>query len=51
VGAAEPARLPAVTVVQRGWERLGAEAEERRERNRRGWGGVLGPYRAACSAA
>jgi uncharacterized protein YndB with AHSA1/START domain len=41
----------AVTIVHRGWERLGAAAEERRERNRRGWSGVLEHYRAACAAA
>jgi len=35
----------AVTIVHRGWERLGAE---RRERNRRGWGGVLPRFRIAA---
>lgn len=39
----------AVTIEHRGWERLGAVAEERRERNRRGWGGAIEHYRAACS--
>jgi uncharacterized protein YndB with AHSA1/START domain len=39
-----------VTIVHRGWERLGAPAEERRERNKRGWAGVLEHYRAACAA-
>jgi uncharacterized protein YndB with AHSA1/START domain len=39
-----------VTIVHRGWERLGAAAEERRERNMRGWAGVLEHYRAACAA-
>ena len=39
----------AVSIEHRGWERLGAVAEERRERNRRGWGGVIERYRAACS--
>ncbi len=34
----------AVTIEHRGWERLGAVAEERRERNRRGWEGVLAAY-------
>lgn len=37
-----------VTIVHRGWERLGAEGGGRRERNRRGWAGVLGLYRRAC---
>jgi uncharacterized protein YndB with AHSA1/START domain len=41
----------AVTIVHSGWERLGAVAEERRERNKRGWAGVTGHYRAACAAA
>jgi uncharacterized protein YndB with AHSA1/START domain len=40
-----------VTIVHRGRERLGAVAEERRERNRRGWGGLAEHYRAACAAA
>ena len=35
-----------VTIVHRGWERLGAE---RRERNRLGWEGVLPRYRIAAS--
>ena len=38
----------AVAIEHRGWERLGAAAEERRERNRRGWGGVLPRYRIAA---
>src|SRR5688500_16602011 len=41
----------AVTIVHRGWERLGAAADERRERNKRGWAGVLEHYRSACAAA
>jgi uncharacterized protein YndB with AHSA1/START domain len=41
----------AVTIVHRGWERLGAKAEERRERNRRGWAGVVDHNQAACAAA
>ena len=32
----------------RGWERLGAVAEERRDRNRRGWGGVIKHSRPAA---
>ena len=31
-------------------ERLGAAAGERRERNRRGWDGLIGHYRTACAA-
>jgi uncharacterized protein YndB with AHSA1/START domain len=38
-----------VTIVHRGWERLGAKGAERRERNRKGWAGVIEPYRAACA--
>ena len=41
----------AVTIVHRGWERLGAAAEERREHNERGWAGVLEHYRAARAPA
>jgi uncharacterized protein YndB with AHSA1/START domain len=41
----------AVTIQHRGWERLGSVAEERRERNKRGWEGLLGHYREACAAA
>jgi hypothetical protein len=40
-----------VAIVHRGWERLGAVAEERRDRNRRGWAGLIEPYRRAASAA
>jgi uncharacterized protein YndB with AHSA1/START domain len=34
----------AVTIEHRGWERLGSVAAERRERNRRGWSGVIAHY-------
>jgi uncharacterized protein YndB with AHSA1/START domain len=37
-----------VTIVHSGWERLGARAAERRERNERGWVGLLPHYVAAC---
>jgi uncharacterized protein YndB with AHSA1/START domain len=40
-----------VTIEHRGWERLGARAAERRERNQRGWAGLLPHYKAACQAA
>jgi hypothetical protein len=39
----------AVTIVHRGWERLGSLGPERRERNRKGWAGVLARYAAATS--
>ena len=44
------AATTAVTIVHRGWERLGAKAPERRERNRRGWNGLVPRFRAACAA-
>ena len=37
-----------VTIVHSGWERLGARAAERRERNERGWAGLLPHFVAAC---
>lgn len=37
----------AVTIVHSGWERLGAVAGERRERNERGWAGLLPHFREA----
>ena len=47
----EPAgERTAVTIVHRGWERLGAAAEERRDRDERGWAGVTRHYREACAA-
>jgi uncharacterized protein YndB with AHSA1/START domain len=41
----------AVSIVHRGWERLGAEGPERRERNRKGWAGVTQHYRRVCDEA
>jgi uncharacterized protein YndB with AHSA1/START domain len=40
-----------VTITHRGWERLGAKGPERRERNRRGWDGLIPHYRQACAPA
>jgi uncharacterized protein YndB with AHSA1/START domain len=37
-----------VRIEHRGWERLGAVAQERRDRNRRGWAGVTEHYRRAA---
>jgi hypothetical protein len=34
----------------RGWERLGAVADARRDRNRRGWAGVSEHYRRAATS-
>jgi uncharacterized protein YndB with AHSA1/START domain len=39
----------AVAIEHRGWERLGAVGVERRERNARGWAGVIARYRAVAS--
>ena len=41
----------AVTIVHRGWERLGALGPERRERNPRGWAGLLPHFERACADA
>ena len=41
----EPRPGGRVRIEHRGWERLGAVAEERRDRNRRGWAGVTEHYR------
>jgi uncharacterized protein YndB with AHSA1/START domain len=38
----------AVSIVHRGWERLGAKGAERRDRNRKGWVGVTEHYRRVC---
>jgi uncharacterized protein YndB with AHSA1/START domain len=40
-----------VSIVHRGWERLGEKGAERRERNRKGWAGVIEAYRRTCAAA
>jgi uncharacterized protein YndB with AHSA1/START domain len=37
-----------VTIVHRGWERLGARSIDRRERNRTGWAGLIPHYARAC---
>src|ERR671922_1092595 len=46
----DDATATAVTIVHRGWERLGAKAAGRGERNRRGWDGLIPPYRTACAS-
>ena len=38
-----------VTIVHSGWERLGMRGEGLRERNRRGWGGLLPHHVSACT--
>jgi uncharacterized protein YndB with AHSA1/START domain len=37
-----------VRIVQTGWERLGRRGAELREKNRRGWDGLIPHYRRAC---
>jgi uncharacterized protein YndB with AHSA1/START domain len=37
-----------VSIVHRGWDRLGAAGPELRQRNGKGWERVLPPYRQAC---
>lgn len=37
-----------VTIVHRGWARLGAGAPERRKRNQQGWAGLIPHYVRAC---
>jgi uncharacterized protein YndB with AHSA1/START domain len=39
----------AVTIVHSGWERLGTRAAELRERNTRGWSGLLAHFERACA--
>ena len=38
-----------VEIEHRGWERLGARGPGLRERNERGWGGLLPHFAAACA--
>ena len=38
-----------VTIVHRGWERLGSRGPELRERNVRGWAGLLPAYRRSVA--
>ena len=40
-----------MTIVHRGWERLGARGVDLRERNRRGWAGLIAHYERACAPA
>jgi uncharacterized protein YndB with AHSA1/START domain len=37
-----------MSIVHRGWEALGARAADGRERNRRGWAGLLPHFQAAA---
>jgi hypothetical protein len=39
-----------VTIVHRGWERLGADASAWRQRNLGGWSGLLPHFRQAAAA-
>ena len=49
-GEAVRAHVRRVELEHRGWERLGAVAGERRDRNRRGWAGVTQHYRALADS-
>jgi uncharacterized protein YndB with AHSA1/START domain len=40
-----------ISIVHRGWERLGAEGADLRNRNRQGWSGLLPHYQRACAEA
>ncbi|MEA2147976.1 MAG: hypothetical protein QOG59_3563, partial [Solirubrobacteraceae bacterium] len=37
-----------LSIVHRGWEALGSRGSEQRERNHRGWDGLLPHFRAAA---
>ena len=50
VSFAASAEGTAVTIVHSGWERLGARGEGLRERNQRGWGGLLPHFERICAA-
>lgn len=39
-----------VEIEHRGWERLGSDAQQRRDANGRGWGGLLPHFVAAANA-
>jgi uncharacterized protein YndB with AHSA1/START domain len=49
ISFAGDAAATTVTIVHRGWERLGADAPSWRERNLGGWGGLLPHYRQAAA--
>jgi uncharacterized protein YndB with AHSA1/START domain len=37
-----------VSIVHRGWERLGAAGSDLRDRNRQGWAGLIPHFQRAC---
>lgn len=37
-----------VTIVHSGWERLGVQGPDFRQRNRQGWAGLIPHFQAAC---
>lgn len=39
-----------VSIAHRGWERLGAEGPQWRDRNRQGWAGLIPHFERACAA-
>jgi hypothetical protein len=48
ISFAEDSDATNVTIVHRGWERLGSRGPGWREQNEAGWAGVLPDYRRAC---
>ena len=48
VGFASSGDETAVRIEHRGWERLGAGAEQRKANNQQGWGAVLPLFQSAC---
>ena len=49
IAFAAAAEGTAVTITHRGWERLGSRGPELRERNVRGWAGLLPAFVAAVA--
>jgi len=40
-----------ISILHRGWERLGDEGPDLRNRNRQGWSGLVPHYQRACAQA
>jgi uncharacterized protein YndB with AHSA1/START domain len=51
ISFARVAEATAIVIEHRGWERLGAAGAEMRERNRRGWSGLLPHFTRATSGS
>jgi uncharacterized protein YndB with AHSA1/START domain len=50
ISFAGDAAATTVTIVHRGWERLGADGPDWRQRNRQGWAGLLSHYQRAIAS-